>query len=243
MRNMLFAKKTPLLIIFSGESNSGGQVPNTSATAQDLAVKNNLPILNNTTLQFEPLQIGVNNTIDHFSMVFPPIWHGWELGLSNAIDNGDFGSIKVRLIKTGHGGSRIAQWNTGGSYYTKFLARINAAKSLMPRFRAVMWYTQGINDGVAGTDIAVWKAATIAHFAKIRLELPNIPILFTDVTPSSPQRAAYSAAIAEICSEVDKCYFISTAGAALQDVYHWNYDGMKLIASRLVAQTKVALIS
>ena len=224
------------LIIFSGESNSGGFALNSQASLAELAPRPETLILNNTTLAgFEPLDVGTNNLVGH-SGLSNGSTHGWEIGLANAVAGGQLRPSPLYLVKTGQGGSTIANWNSGGTFYNTFLARINAAKTLLgsQQYNAALWYTQGINDAIAGTSVSVWKAATIAHLEKIRVELPGVPICFSDVTPSYPN---YSTAIMEICEEVEDCFFVSAEGASLRDINHWDYAGMKLISSRMVRQT------
>lgn len=225
----------PVLIIFNGESNSGGLAQNSLLTSADLTPKPKIQILNNNNFVWETLQIGVNNLIDHAQLAANAS-HGWELGLSNRADDLN---TPVYLCKTGQGGSVIANWNTGGTYYTKFLQRINAAKSLLSgsgiSYRAILWYTQGINDASQGADPNIWKAATIAHFAKIRVEFPNIPILFSHI-PS--QYSIFNTAISEIIAAGTNIYDISVDGAALGiDTNHWGYAGMQTIAGRMVDKT------
>lgn len=224
-----------ILVIFNGESNSGGQAVNLDLSAAERGQRNAVRILNNTSLVFEPLEIGVNNLLGHDGLGLTT--HGWELGLAN---NANKLIPPIYLVKTGQGGSRISEWNTGGSNYNRFLSRTNEAKqfaiSNSINFKPILWYSQGINDAVASppTEIATWKTATIAHFDKMRLQFPNMPILFSNVTPIYP---AFTATIQEICNEYSNCYFISTSGAAQKDANHWSYDGMKLIAARMVDKT------
>lgn len=227
-----------LLIIFAGESNSGGITPNSFLTGTDSAPKPNVQILNNTTLAWQTLQIGVNNLIDH-DMRTNNVTHGWELGLANRVA---FEPNITFLCKTGQGGSQIATWGTGGVYYTKFLQRINIAKSLLAAsnhsYRPILWYTQGINDASRSVPTPEWKTATIAHFAKIRLEFPDIPILFSKIPTLYP---TYNVVIDEIAAEISGVYAISVDGATYLDPHHWSYDGMKLIASRMYDQTRLIL--
>lgn len=231
------------LIIFSGESNSGGLALNSDALLSELSPIPGVQILNNSSLTYESLDVGTNNIINHLGATAEmnaQTVHGWELGLGN--ESSQYGS-QVYLLKTGHGGSVISQWSVGNgsTYWTKFLQRVNRAKALNPSgtfglsgYKPILWYTQGINDSLAGTPIPSWKTQTTAHFAKIRAEIPDIPILFTDVTPLY---TAYSTAIQELVTEIPNCYFISATGAPLRDNSHWNYIGMKLISSRLTAKT------
>jgi hypothetical protein len=199
-------------------------------------------ILNNSTLQFEQLHVGVNSLIGHQDLN-PANTHGWEIGLANAVESGQMRPSPVYLLKTGQGGSIISQWDFGSSYYNTFLARLNAAKALLENqpYDPILWYTQGIN-GVSADNIGEWKTATIAHFSKIRQQLPGLPICFSTLPTTWPVAAAVTnTAIQEICETVDGCYLVSTEGATMRDQTHWDYAGMKTIAARMVAQTNKVL--
>jgi len=220
------------VIVFNGESNSGGLVPNASATAPELAVRR-LNILNNTSLVFEPLQVGVNNLIDHATLT-PNITHGWEIGLANNYDNNLF-TNETYLIKTGQGSSTMAQWtDTSGVYFTKFKQRIDAAKAFFKSIGKIpvfyVWYSQGINDSNANTNADVWAEATKLHFNNIRRELGFCPIIMTQLM--SPY-TLYNTKIAEIVDEYPFTYSVVTSDLTLLDPTHWSYSGMKIIADRM----------
>lgn len=223
-----------ILVIISGESNSGGLGDNSRLTNAEKGQRQSVQILNNNSLTFEPLEIGVNNLIGHGGLN-DNATHGWELGLANNVNKL---SPPVYLCKTGQGGSIIGQWLKGSPNYNAFLTRINAVKQIGINsgitYKPILWYTQGINDAIANNNVYIWKSDTIEHFDKIRLEFPNIPILFCDVTPQYP---AYTAAIKEIANIYPNCYFIPVNGAAFADPNHWNYDGLKLISGRMVDKT------
>lgn len=233
-----------LMIIFTGESNSGGYAENGDASGPELASREEVQILNNTTFEFENLDIGTNNLIDHFGLPANET-HGWELGLGNAVEDGDFDPLtKVYLVKTGQGGSRIGDWEVGGTYWDKMEERYNAAVALMDEqgldYPKVIWYSQGINDQNASMSAADWKAATITHLENLRdLMGADTPILMTELP--NPSFSGYNAKIDEIVSEVANTYKIDTTGASMRDSFHWDYEGMKLIASRFVTETLVLI--
>jgi hypothetical protein len=230
-----------LLIIFSGESNSGGFAPNSQAPVSELGLRPNVRILNNSFLKFEPLDIGVNSLIDHagLSGVYSNI-HGFELGLANEADAGKLGRDPIYLVKTGQGGSTIQSWGVGDTYYTKFLARTRAARAVFTAAKTtvlpILWYTQGINDAFYNSiTVSEWKTLTLAHFAKIRQEIPDLIILFAEITP---KWGVYNQAIAEVVAATSNCYLIKNTNATvLPDLNHWDYFGAKLIASRFVDKT------
>jgi hypothetical protein len=78
-----------ILIIFNGESNSGGYAANTPATTAELAPTEAIKILNNVTMKFEALQVGANNLLGHDRLTdYSATHHGLELGLANAARDG-----------------------------------------------------------------------------------------------------------------------------------------------------------
>lgn len=233
-----------LVFVFTGESNSGGMGLNSSASGAELAARSNLKILNNTSLAFESLNIGAhNNLIDH-SGLDSTLYHGWELGLANQIDAGAFpGRRPVYLIKTGQGGSTIAQWAVGQTYWTKFLERINAAKAVLkPQRRWVVWFSLGLNDIVAGTNVTTWKADVLAHLAKIRVELPGCQFVMTEFQGMTNDSSAYDTAIQEIAAGAADVASISASGSATDGGNHWSYAGFKdTIVPRMITATLAQL--
>jgi len=231
------------LIIFNGESNSGGFAQNNLLTAPELAVRSGVQIFNNTTLNtFDSLQIGVNNLVGHTGLT-DNATHGWENGLANEVNLGRLSS-HAYLVKTGQGASTISQWNVGGAYFNTFTSRVNAAKSLLSaqNYKTVIWYTQGINDATAGTSIATWETSTIQHLANLRsIAGVDTPILITSLTPI--YNPSWLVAIQDVISQTNKTYLINTAtigaDAFLRDANHWDAQGMRLMASELVRVTKL----
>lgn len=107
--NRKFSRMVPLIIIV-GESNSGGYALNSELSSSELLARPAVQILNNNTLVFEDLQIGVNNLIGHSGLSNGPT-HGMESGLANSIESGlNWGVDQIHLVKTGQGGSQVSQW-------------------------------------------------------------------------------------------------------------------------------------
>ena len=235
------------LLILSGESNSGGLAVNANATVAELASRSAIQILNNTSLALENLAVGVNNLIGHTGIAANAT-HGFELGLANTVDASRWTQAQIYLIKTGQGGSTIAQWATGNAsgYWATALARFNAVKSAMQAagktpLPIILW-SQGINDMTANTAIATWKALTIAHFAKLRTEWgAATPILMTSFTnpplaSGAALQASYNTAMAEIAATDPNTFVIDTADTTAVDSSHWDYRGLLTIAERVVDQ-------
>jgi hypothetical protein len=94
------------LIIFTGESNSGGLAPNSALSSSESPPRRSVQILNNATLTIQTMQIGVNNLIAHTGLI-DNATHGWENELANAAEAGRFNQQPIFLVKTGQGGSVI----------------------------------------------------------------------------------------------------------------------------------------
>lgn len=229
----------PLLIIINGESNSGGYALNSEAPNEEKGVQSQVQILNNTTLVFEDLNIGVNNLIDHAGLS-NGVTHGFELELGIRANTSNPFYNNVHLIKTGQGGSQISQWNIGGSYMNSFYQRIDAAKSLInfDNYNIVILFSLGINDAIASTNLTTWKLGVTTHFQTIRNKIGrNVPIIMTEfqgMGSGGTQYSNYNIAIQELASTIENVYSINVSGAGLRDINHWNYSGMKTVAGRML---------
>ena len=226
-------RRPKLLVIINGESNSGGFALNSEATAEELATRSAVQILDNDALVFRPLDIGTNNLLGHAGLK-PTETHGFELELANRAERLPKESLPVYLVKTGQGGSRIAEWAADGRYFQTFRSRIAAAKRLLAdeQVRTVILFSLGINDAIAGTPLEQWKPAVEEHLARLRKEIGgDTPIVMTRFMP---RYAAYNAAIEELCTKVPGTSSVDTLDAPLRDPNHWSYAGMKLVAGRML---------
>jgi len=229
----------PYLVIINGESNSGGYALNSEAPSGELGVRSSVSILNPVSLVFESLSIGGNNLLDHTGLS-NGVTHGFELELANRADTVPKYS-NVKLIKTGHGGSTIGQWNVGGSYFTKFSQRIAAAKTFIDfaDYNIVILFSLGINDAGAGTNINTWKTGVTNHFAAMRSEIGfgDVPIAVTQFQGMGNNAYGnFNIAIQELANTLTNIYPVDVTGAGLRDPNHWNYSGMKLVSGRLLDQ-------
>lgn len=234
--------QSPLLVIINGESNSGGYALNSEALSAELLPRDSVLILDNTGLaSFDVLDIGTNNLVGHSGLSNGPT-HGFELELANRADVLNFYKKPVHLIKTGQGGSTIAQWlpGSGSGFFEAFEVRIDAAKLLIDfdAHKKVILFSLGINDAISGTNVATWKAATIAHIERMRDEIgDDTPIIMTEfqgMGSGGTQYATYNTAIQEIAAADPNAYSVDVTGAGLRDVNHWNYAGMKLVTGRML---------
>jgi hypothetical protein len=241
------AEPKPLVIVITGESNSGGTAKNADASPQELAPRPAVQILHPDPdkLRFEELRLGVNNLRDHFGLQQQyEIFHGLENGLAGAVEAGKFPMRdRLWLIKTGHGGSRIAQWapDNPSRYWEKFLQRTDAAKRQLPSDpQWVIWMSLGINDAIAGTPADAWRDDVTAHIERMRKQLPGAIVVITQFQ-SMNRYPQIDQAIADIAAKVPGVYAVDTSNATLADANHWDYAGYKVVAERMVEKTVAAI--
>lgn len=236
----------PLVFVFTGESNSGGIGLNSEATPAEREPRPCVRIMNltNGRFTFEPLRLGVNNLRAHAGLEeFYDACHGFENELANAVQANAFpGYRQVYLIKTGQGGSTIAQWagDAPGGYWSKFQTRIETGKRQLPaKARWVVWFSLGINDTLARTPLPEWKANTLAHLKRIKTLLPEAVIVMTQFQAMG--YAEIDAAIEAIAAEETNVLIVDSSGAALRDNNHWSYAGLKTVTDRMIEVTRMAL--
>jgi len=232
----------PMMIIFWGESNAGGEAANSSATSDELLPRH-LQILHNYRFQFQNLEIGENNIIGHVGLDLTT--HGMELSLANQYDDGDFNGHPIYLVKTGQGGSTISQWTSASAYYDTMTVRIQAAYNKVVELTGQVpivevWGSLGINDRIAGTSTSTFKTAYKQFITDVRSTIHSItgqstiPFLFTRFDSMSTN-LAYETVFGEIDSEVTDCYAVSTLGASLNgDGNHWSYSGFKVFVPSFI---------
>jgi len=243
------APARPLVFVFTGESNSGGIGLNADAAPAELQPRPAVRILNltNSVFNFEPLRIGQNNLRDHAGLEgYYGVCHGLENGLAEAAESGAFaGRAPVYLIKTGQGGSRIAEWapDHASGYWRKHAQRIEAARRQLPNEpQWVVWFSLGINDAIAGTDANLWESAVAAHLRRIGEQLPGAVIVMTQFQ-AMKNYPAFDAAIAAIAAREPDVVAVDSTGAALRDGNHWSCAGLKTLARRMAEATAKVLNS
>jgi hypothetical protein len=229
-----------ILIIFNGESNSGGLAFNSDCNPFELKPNRAVKILNNNTMLFEDLAIGINNLLGHteISGSYPSGViegrHGWEVGLLRSVLlNSWLG--EVYLVKTGQGGSKIADWGGDSGYYTTAITRIKAAMALLGTdIFPIVWYTQGINDASSVAE-DIWRQKTIEYHNRLIADIGlELPILFSALPEI---QIARNDSIARIVKTNNRYSLISVKNATFWDANHWDYKGMKLIAFRFFEKT------
>jgi hypothetical protein len=181
--------------------------------------------------------------------------HGMELEIANAYEANAFGGRTVYLVKTGQGGTTIAQWADEATYsaesdtiepFDTCVTRINAAKSVVTTLEGtapeiIMFWSQGINDRGIGTDVTTWKNATKVVLAAIRTGVGTAFPIFTTKFESitGVDMSSYDTAISAYASEMIDVTAVSTVGFETSQVYagagnHWGYTGMKAVAAAMI---------
>jgi hypothetical protein len=100
----------------------------------------------------------------------------------------------------------------------------------------MVWFSLGINDSIARTPVTAWKKKTLAHLKRIKAQLPNAVIVMTQF--QSMGYPHINAAIAAIAAEEKDVFVVDSKGAALSDVNHWSYKGLKTVTNRMIEVTQ-----
>jgi hypothetical protein len=230
LRQLHITNRTSRLIVFTGESNSGGIALNSDATAAELAVRPMLQIWDNAGTGFDSLDVGSNNLIGHDGLsetAYQTTSHSWELQLANIVS--DAGYVQY-LVKTGQGGSVLADWGTGGSYYTTLVSRVDAAIAETNINKVVFWYTHGINNRIAGTTTGAFKTAVQTHIANLKADYPGAKfIMLKNMTDNGND--VYNTVIQEIDDADADVVSIACSTSVQGDGNHWTYAGQKANAN------------
>lgn len=231
------------LILFAGESNPAGDGDNANASAGELDSDPRIQIIQSNGT-FAALNIGSSNNFAVSSGR-----HGLELELQNQLAT-RFNNRTVYLVKTGVAGTTISQWIAGQYLDTltnrmdNALARINE----MGKIPVIMcFYSQGINDGVAGTNETTWYNATLAYFNLLRNKYGFFPIVMTQLIgdrTTYPQLDAIDTKIIQLAADRNNyIYRVPTpqgpiGGASTDSIIaggiHWSYLGLKAITNRML---------
>lgn len=221
---------TPVLIPFFFESNSGGMVLNTNCSVGELTTTPLVKTLNPLTLAFEDMQIGVNVNLQHFGIT-PNTTHGWHLGIKIRQEAGTFieGNRVIYICEGGQGGSILASWNEMGDYYTKLVARMDAAVAAIvaetgQQPRIFPFVSHGINDALAANPASYFKQYELELLDRIDARY-GIEAYFMDIIPAA--YSTYRAVIQEMADERNNIYLQDMDGKQMMDPNHLGYTGMK----------------
>ncbi len=244
-------------IEIAGESTLVGFADNADAAAWEVGLRPELSLWDNIGgTSFITPNIGVNSCLGCNLGISDATVHGIEVSLANAIRDGlypGYSSLHpLSIIKTGWGGSTIADWVFGGTRWNVMAARYAAAIAVLgPNVKWETWFAIGVNDGQAGTNVATYKAAVIAHFAARRtlMGVNTVIRVLKLPDPGANQYAAYDTALRQICAadtsgntvfvETSGCDILNTDGHDVKgDQLHYNYYG-HLRNGRLLAHSAV----
>lgn len=240
LRNELSRELVPV-ILFLGESNSGGQADNADLSATDIDPFPGIKIYNIYKNKFEVLHVGVNNQINHYNNTLTDSIrltdHGWEVGLQH--DYKSYGQSSLYLVKGGQGGSTVDQWEATDTFAILLQQKINGARAqLRAQNKEPVWYiwfSFGINDALAATDTLTFKDNTLEWLERVRDSLhQNAPVFATEISDMGISGfPSYDRQLDTLASIYDWFYIVPTVGLGREDNNHWNYIGMDTIARRM----------
>jgi hypothetical protein len=224
---------SPLFVLI-GESNAGGIAVNADLSAAELAPRSSLQILNNTTSVFEPLDIDTNNLIGHSGLTANAT-HGLENGLAHTIETGRWSTgRRGYIIKCGQGSSVVANWAADQAYWTTAAARISGAYDPR-RMTPYVIISLGINDAISATDAGTFQTAIENLITRLRSILgATCRVIITNFqAPLNVQAHAYNDELAAIAAADSLTSVVDTAGLTALDAYHWDSNGMRVLADRI----------
>lgn len=218
-----FARPRPVkyLLIMAGEGNSGGGASTAGLPSNDLLAYPEIQIWNNTSSVFQALQVGVNNLIGHTGLT-----NNASIGLERGLmrDMGRLGLSNVYLLKSGQGGSTIAQWLTADAsgYFTTFQTRFLAARAAIEaqgfEVQPVLIWWQGTSDAAAGTLAATWRTTTNTVLGQFRALIgANAPVFMyrlMTVAPNAATRTALNAEITTLAAADANLYPVTVSSSA-----------------------------
>lgn len=232
------------LIVIQGESNAGGKGLNSDANEAELQARPIVQILNNDNLLFEALDIGTNNNLGQNSDQ-TTTEHGFELGLANEVEAGHLGAAPVYLVKCGKSGARIKDWLAGSvaGYWENCVERIDAAEAALDSLglthRITVWQSIGLNDLYSEEYFTVrdmvwpmWEADMEAFKAQFRARYGSSILFLT--TQFRPEFFVWNFVFDDMAASDPLQFVISEPGATRRDDQHWDYGGLKTLASRFV---------
>jgi carbohydrate esterase-like sialic acid-specific acetylesterase len=244
LANVFLDSNYAILLLYGGESNGTGVGDNTCASAGELDSDPKIQIMQPTGV-FEALNIGAGNNLSG-----PPSGlHGWELELQNLIAT-QFSNRTVYLVKAAKGGSAISQWAFGSANWDTLNARMDNALARLNELGKIpvicMWYSQGINDAVLGTNETVWATATLELFNNLRMKYGFFPIIMTQLIGDRityPKLDLIDAEILAMASDKNNYIYrvltpqtvigSSCADSIESGGIHWQYLGIKAVADRM----------
>lgn len=242
--NIQNTTKIPL-IIRMGESNSGGDVANVYATANELLVKPRVQqwdSINNNG--FISMQCGVNELLGHRNLEgHVTTYHGWGLQIANRVNNDDFGIGKaIHVVNTGQGGSTVDNWIEGSLYidvnpWQLFLTKVNSAISALgglSKVQPYIMFSLGINDAVNYNDPVLFYTKMLTLINNVRAVLPNVSFYATRIPSTLIDYYNIDTQLVNISNAVTGFNLIDTSDLVISG-NHWLYADQKKIVNRMTA--------
>ena len=236
-----------ILWVACGDSNSGGQAPNSAASTYELSSRSDINFWNVNTGVFENLDLGTNNNLDHRDLTSAT--HSWELEIANASRRGEF-DRPIYYVQTGQGSSSTRDWATTppGLYlcWPKFLTRVTAARKALALANKnpliIVQLTLGINDAELSIPVEEFNYNLSRLMQRIRVQLPGCKFLLNTLPTTNAAYAAFSSAISAIsASDVAVVNTTTPVTMEMVDSYHWGYWGMKTFVGRALSAAKTLL--
>lgn len=233
-----------ILIVFWGDSISGGVGLNSSATSDEIAPKPRVKIWDNINNDgFENLDIGVNNLLGHKDLeTYVNTSHGWELELSNKLYENKL-IPNIFLVKAGQGGSDATQWVDGTTYdaMTNFTTRVSGAISAIGNLKPLKIYlisSIGINNCIGGgISVINYYDNMVSVITSMKSIVGNNALFLIIKAHSSNANAQFIADLASINADIlnlsqniTNVRRLDSGVVALSDQYHPTYAGMKVMA-------------
>ena len=230
------ASQRPKILILSwGESNAGGAAPNASLTTTEANARADVQVWNVNTDVYQNLDIGTNNNLDHSGLTSAS--HGIENGIANAVAAGRFVQSQVYFVQTGQGGALIDYFRPSfQGWWEEAIARYTAARAaLTGSVTLIPFFTIGINDSDAGTNVATFKTDLAARIAGWRAVFGSGQRIY--LTTFNSNHATFNTAITEVATADGNITLIATRDTGVEwqtDRNHWTYVGYKSLANALI---------
>ena len=232
LRPTASTKTQTIKVVYTiGESNSGGEALNSSASANEIDTDRSILKWDNlANNKVYPLDIGFNQNLGHTGFT-DALSHGIELQMQNRKDK--LGPVSF-LVKCGHGGSVIAEWGVEGAYWQAFLTRSAGLNALLTNYGIIpenyVFISFGINDAIAGTNTSSWYTDTLEWINRIITELSPVKLGITKFTENTTAKADINIQIGNLVTTVTDLELIDGSSYSMIDTNHWDYAGMKNLA-------------
>jgi len=248
-----------VLLIFDGESGSGGAGLAASCTGAEITVRTKTKMFDSTTGKFQSLLVGANQQRSHVSKTIASLGPnmGWEVGIANDVDAGTFNSGQTTyILKIGRGSSFISEFASGYTdanginvravKFQKIVDCITEMNRLGLSVNPFILFSMGINDQVIATPAATWETDTGNYMTALKNQVNsqvlsitgqtvNVPALYSKLTPT------FNAYDANIQTLAGAGLYFETSDLTFRDTAHLDYAGLKVLATRFLTKVQTYL--